>query len=84
MKLVLLLVACLFLIGCPKRNHKWPVIDTKPPQYAWVCQTHADGTIVCDAVSSLKDVPSGYDCVQQSNGITACWPIKMTLPREQR
>lgn len=82
---IVVLLTALFLFGCPKREiARFPVVETAPPSYIWVCNTHADGTTVCDAVPTLKDVPSGYECVYQSNGITACWPNKMTLPREQR
>jgi len=81
---LLVLVACLFLAGCPKKIPSHPVIESAPPQYIWVCNNHADETIVCDAVPELKDVPSGYECIYQLNGITACWPNEMTLPREQK
>ncbi len=84
MRLAILLAACLFLSGCPKRvQPRFPVIETRPPQYIWVCNTHADGTIVCDAVASEKDIPPGYQCVQQDNGVEVCWQ-EMTLPREQK
>ena len=72
-RLLVLLIFSLFLSGCPKKIQTHPVIDTRPPQYIWVCQTHKDGTIVCDAVSELKDVPLNSDCVYQDNGVTSCW-----------
>ncbi len=80
---LLLVVLIAYLTACaPHVRPKYPVISTLPPSYIWVCNEHG-GTTVCDAVPRLEDVPSGYECVYQSNGITACWP-QMTAPREQK
>ncbi len=80
----LILIAVLFLSGCPKRvEPRYPVVTTQPPKYIWVCKQLV-GFQRCDAVASKKDVPSGYDCVTQSDGMEVCWENKMTHPREQK
>lgn len=79
--LLLVFVVALVLSGCQKRvllTH--PVIETQPPKYIWVCDTHIDGVINCKAVARWQDVPTDHsDCVVQDNSVLVCWPTKSNV-----